>query len=158
MKRQTIQTILAVSALCLLSSTAFANNALKIKTVKAFYESSIFYDSGLESYSSDAQVIYNYADDSLIKALVLQDSVMESEGMICGDFLGTVMWDTNDPDFQTKINYSMNPDGKVKVKFGYGGTSLYALSCGKASCEITDMYINDTPPVSFKSLINKQCR
>lgn len=150
--------ILAISAFCLLSSTAYANNALKIETVQDFYESSIFYDAEREMYSSDPNVIYNYADDSLITALVLQDSIMEREGMICGEFLGTVMWDTNDADFNTKINYAMNPDGRVKVKFGYGGTSLYALTCDKTNCQITDTYINDSPPVSLKSMINKECR
>ena len=148
----------ALSALCLLSSTTYASDLLKIKTIKNFYESSIFYDTEDEMYISDPEAIYNYADDSLAQALVLQDSVMENEGMICGEFLGTVMWGTNDPDFETKINYSVNPDGKVKVKFGYGGTSLYALSCSETNCQITDAYIQNSPPTSLKSIINKQCR
>jgi hypothetical protein len=151
---------LVLSAFCLfvLSSAAYANDSLKIKTIKSFYESSIFYDSDRETYSSDPEVIYNYADDSLARALVLQDDVMESEGMICGEFLGAVMWDTNDSDVRTKINYSANRDGRVKVKFGYGGTSLYSLKCDKTSCQITDIYINTSPPSSLKSMINKECR
>ena len=150
--------ILAVSALCLLSMPAFANDALKIKTIKELYDSSIFYDTEFKSYSTDSEVIYNYADNSLAKALILQDAVLEKEGMICGEFLSMVMWDSSDPDVSTKKNYSVNRDGRVKVKFGYGGTAQYALSCGKTSCKITDIYISGKLPISLKSAINKNCR
>lgn len=150
--------VLAISALGLLSMPAVANDALKIKTIKELYDSSVFYNVEDEIYDADPKVIYNYADDALAQALILQDAVLEKEGMVCGEFLGAVMWDTNDADFETKINYSVNRDGRVKVEFGYGGTAQYALSCGKTSCKITDIYINDTPPISLKSAINKNCR
>lgn len=149
---------LIISALCLLSTSAFANDALKIKTIKELYDSSIFYDAEYKSYSADPEVIYNYADNSLAKALILQDAVLEKEGMVCGEFLSVVMWDSSDPDVNTKKNYSVTRDGRVKVKFGYGGTAQYALSCGKTSCQITDIYINDRQPISLKSAINKECR
>lgn len=150
--------ILSIFCLLSLSSTAYASDSQKINTIKEMYESSLLYDSEREMDFSDPEVLYNYADNSLAQALVLQDKVMEEEGMICGDFPGTVMWDTNDPDFRTKINYSVIRDGKIKVNFGYGGSTLYSLKCSDKSCKITDMYINTSPPSSLKTLINKECR
>lgn len=150
--------ILAVSTLCLLSIPAFASDTLKIQTIKSFYDSSVFYDVESKSYSADSEVIYNYADDSLAQALILQEKVLENEGIVCGEFPLLVMWDSSDPDVKTKINYSVSHDGRVNVKFGYGGMSQYALLCNKTSCQITDMYINDSSPISLKSAINKQCR
>lgn len=41
----------------LLSSVVYANDSLKISTVKDFYDNSLFYDSDIEGYNSDPETI-----------------------------------------------------------------------------------------------------
>ncbi len=139
---------------CLLSSVAYASDSLKINTVKELYESSLFYDAERGAYDSDPDAIYSYADDALNKALILQEEVGMEEGM-CGVYVSPMMWNSDDPNYSMNVSYSMNRDGKVKVKLGNGGSALYSLQCSQTSCKITDIQASG---ISLKSMINKECR
>ncbi len=149
-----MKTVMVLLASCLLSSVAYANNSLKISTIKEFYESSLFYDSGIGDYNSDPDTIYSYADDSLIQALRLQENIGMKEGL-CGEYVSPFMWDSGDPFYDTDLSYAMNRDGRVEVELGYGGSALYSLQCSQTSCKITDIISRG---ISLENSINKECR
>ena len=138
----------------LLSSVVYANDSLKISTVKDFYDNSLFYDSDIEGYNSDPETIYSYADESLTQALRLQENVGMTDG-ICGEYVSPLMWDSGDPFYDTELSYAINRDGRVEVKMGYGGSALYSLQCSQSSCKITDIISRE---ISLKNSINKECR
>ena len=142
--------------LCFVNSIAYANNISKISAVKEMYASSLYYDSNVEEYNSDPDVIYSYADESLIKTLIAQEDFNLKNNGMCGSYVGPMMWGgSDDPFYDTHLNFSMNRDGKVKVELGYGGNVLYSLQCNQTSCKIKDIQTRGT---SLKNNINKECR
>ena len=71
---------------------------------------------------------------------------------ICGlDY--DVLWQSQDPNYKVKLNYSLTPNGQVKVKIGKESVN-YTVACTGNSCKITDVFSDG----SVTKMINKECR
>ena len=139
--------ILSVLLPMFVAPCAFADtsNALKLNTVKAMYQHDAKVRAGNET-------LKRFAGPALKQALVRQDQYQIRMGEICGlDY--DVLWQSQDPNYKAKLNYSLTPNGQVKVKIGKESVS-YAVACSGNSCKITDVFSDG----SVTKMINQECR
>lgn len=136
--------LLAASTLALatLTNTAYANNELKIKTIKQVYAHA--------SKTNDNSIPHKYATPNFIKQLkrvdkVTQKDIDEGLGIECYEMSPRLLY----ADWEiakTQKRYSINKQGQVVVHLKYGnksynGTEIYRfnLQCTKNQCLIDDV-------------------
>lgn len=132
----------SILALATLANTAYANNELKIRTMKQVYAHA--------SKTDDNSIPYKYVTPSFAKQLkrvnkVTQKDVEEGSGIECYEMAPRLLY----ADWEiakTQKQYSVNKQGQVVVhlKFGnksYNGTETYRfkLQCTKNQCLIDDV-------------------
>ena len=130
------------------SASSFATESLALQTVKQMYDLAKRYEKGME-------VVSLFADESLTQAFNRQSF---DEG-ICGyDY--DLLWQSQDPEYQRKINFTAVGFNQVRVDLGKGewhkASSVgYKMNCQNGTCKVNDV-IDEFG--SLKARIYAQCK
>lgn len=121
----------------------FASAALKMQLIQQMY--------GLDKKAQHGNATLNlFADRALQDAFKLIP-----KGEICG-IDHDVMWQSQDPNYQSRLSFSKLQNGKINVIVGNSGTVSYALNCKGTLCKITDAF--DAGKQSVKKRLITDCR
>lgn len=137
--------LILCSTMSISSVWASDYNEAKIKTVAAMYQQDIKAQYGLDTLAK-------FAGGPLQKALKKQRDYSAKHGELCGvDY--DPLWQSQDPNYQARLQYSLVNNGQVKVTIGRQGSVIYALDCKDKRCKITDVFSNG----SVVNSINNEC-
>ncbi len=152
-------TLLSCVVLSTVSINTFAgDNALKIRTIKQLYKNNVRVDADGMKWATDD--LTGYADDGLLHAIKVAnafDNSHRGEYESCLAVNGSLpVWSSQDPIINlSAMKYLITNKGRVKVKLPYPANVEYALSCGKNSCRISDVFQDN---ISLIESIFKGCK
>lgn len=158
--------LLAISTLALatLTNTAYANNELKIKTVKSIYAHNIKHN--------EYTVPTKYATPSFAKAInrikkVNQHHIDNGNGIACYESNAFILhpdtWEITEP---FKKQFMVNKQGQVVAKLSYKNqysqgteTHHFVLQCTKTECKVDDLItvLDNGGTFSHKSALQEYC-
>ena len=122
------KTLSLVCLALLVPSLSYANDdsAAKINLVKQVYQ------EARNSELPDSTILKKYADPSFKKALNVAERAEE------GCFESSLIWNSQDPNYQEKVRVSVLSNGKVRALMS-GRHVDYDVNCSNGVCKISDI-------------------
>lgn len=107
-----------------------------------------------DSIRSNAHVLAKFSSKELRKILRQQDTFSQKRGMVCASDYD-MLWQSQDPDYQEKLSYVIDSQGRVQVHIGARAKVTYPLVCHSGRCKIDDVIDHQG---SIRQRISKECR
>ena len=131
------------------------NAVMKIATITKMYEQDIS-NQGMDN----PVVLQQYANPDLQTAMKLERDYFDREQMSC--HVGyDVLWNSQDPDYEQEIQFSITSQGLVQVSLAQGSNVYYDLVCDgmddSTNCQVADV-IMDKDKGSLKEYLLQTCR
>jgi hypothetical protein len=126
--------------------------SIKVATIEQMYQQDIS-NQGMDY----PVVLRQYANQNLQAAMQLEQDYFDREQMSC--HIGhDVLWDSQDPDYQQQLQFSMTEQGLVKVSLAQGSSVYYDLSCDDTdtACQVADVILDNG--TSLKGYLIETCR
>ena len=122
------KTLYLVCLALLVPSLSYANDdsAAKINLVKQVYQ------EARNSELPDSTILKKYADPSFKEALNVAERAEE------GCFESSLIWNSQDPNYQEKVRVSVLSNGKVRALMS-GRHVDYDVNCSNGVCKISDV-------------------
>ena len=129
--------------------------AIKIATIAKMYEQDVS-NQGMDY----PVVLQQYGSQELQAAMQLEQDYFKREQASC--HIGyDVLWNSQDPDYEQEIQFSLTEQGLVQVSLAQGDDVYYELICSgtdnEATCQVADVILDDDG-TSLREYLEEACR